>query len=281
MVKLKVPLLSLAASGSVSQVLTFLKRKGQHLVEKKPVLVDSKSQAQLSWRTMFNLCVDLWHTLSTAEKAEWESAARPRHMTGYAWYLSQCLRPNPGIYLPLAGGTMSGVIQMDGNEVHGLPPPVHVNDAARKAYVDHFFPVDTQGRIEIAPFAYSAIGQGVWALIIDANQYKNGAWWNPSQANLDNISYAIYLDKGTYTLGILGWKGSGAGIMDIDIDGTEVTSFDLYAAPAVVYNQWSSQAGIIIANAGRYTLKLRVDGKNPLSSSFGINASWISLWRTA
>ncbi|GAJ19563.1 unnamed protein product, partial [marine sediment metagenome] len=35
----------------------------------------------------------LWHALSPEEKAEWESAARPRHMTGYAWFLSQALRP--------------------------------------------------------------------------------------------------------------------------------------------------------------------------------------------
>lgn len=85
---------------------------------------------------MFSKCVDLWHLLSAAEKQAWESAARPLHMTGYAWFISQCLRPNPGIYLPLAGGTMAGAIDMNGHLVTDLPAPVDPGDAARKAYVD-------------------------------------------------------------------------------------------------------------------------------------------------
>lgn len=43
---------------------------------------------------------------------------------------------DPGIYLPLAGGTMSGAIDMDGNSVTGLPVPTLSSDAATKAYVD-------------------------------------------------------------------------------------------------------------------------------------------------
>lgn len=41
-----------------------------------------------------------------------------------------------GIYLPLAGGTMSGAIIMDGNAVTDLPSPTNPSDAATKAYVD-------------------------------------------------------------------------------------------------------------------------------------------------
>src|SRR3990167_596477 len=43
---------------------------------------------------------------------------------------------SPGIYLPLAGGTMSGGIDMDGNSITGLPTPVAGSDAADKDYVD-------------------------------------------------------------------------------------------------------------------------------------------------
>lgn len=135
MAKLKNPLLALKAIGKIGSI-TLRRSRKQTIAEKVPVVPDAKTAAQLSWRTMYQKCVDLWHSLSSAERLTWESDARPRHMTGYAWYLSQCLRPNPGIYLPLAGGTMQGAIQMDGNQVHGLPAPVHVNDAARKAYVD-------------------------------------------------------------------------------------------------------------------------------------------------
>ncbi|GAI24570.1 unnamed protein product, partial [marine sediment metagenome] len=85
---------------------------------------------------MFTKCVDLWHLLSEAEKAEWERLATPRHMTGYAWYISQCLRPNPGIYLPLQGGTMSGIIDMAKHRLLRLPAPTHNQEAATKGYAD-------------------------------------------------------------------------------------------------------------------------------------------------
>ncbi|GAI89176.1 unnamed protein product, partial [marine sediment metagenome] len=112
MSKLKSALLSLDASGSISGAITYLKRMSRHIVEKKPDPKDARTEAQLAWRHMFNKAVSLWHALSAAEQAEWESAARPKHMTGYAWFISQALRPNPGIYLPLQGGTMQGDIDM-------------------------------------------------------------------------------------------------------------------------------------------------------------------------
>ena len=136
MSKLKNPLLSLQASGSVGRVLTFLRRNKVDLVERMPVVPDANSPAQQYHRNMFGLCVDLWHTLSEAEKRAWESAGTARHMTGYAWYISQCLRPNPGIYLPLAGGTMAGAIEMATFAITGLPAPAGANDAVRQAYVD-------------------------------------------------------------------------------------------------------------------------------------------------
>ncbi|GAI18339.1 unnamed protein product, partial [marine sediment metagenome] len=89
---------------------------------------------------MFTKCVDLWHLLSEAERQQWESLARPLHMSGYAWYISQCLRPNPGIYLPLQGGTMSGNIDMAKHRLLKLPLPTDVQEAASKAYVDALAP---------------------------------------------------------------------------------------------------------------------------------------------
>ncbi len=82
---------------------------------------------------MFTMCKDLWHTLSATEQKAWEALARPFHMTGYAYYISQCLRPNPGIYLPLAGGTMSGHIDMATSRIKNLPSPGDTTDPARLA----------------------------------------------------------------------------------------------------------------------------------------------------
>lgn len=136
MVKLNHPLISLDARGKLGKGISFLRRQRQNIVEKRPVVPDAGSDEQIGWRTMFQKCTLLWHGLSDAEKREWEIAGTLRHMTGYAWWQSQCLRPNPGIYLPLAGGTMSGEIDMDDNQIGGLVDPNSDDKAARKAYVD-------------------------------------------------------------------------------------------------------------------------------------------------
>ncbi|GAI05556.1 unnamed protein product, partial [marine sediment metagenome] len=48
------------------------------------------------------------------------------------------LRPNPGIYLPLQGGTMSGNIDMAKNRLLKLPAPTDDQEPATKAYADTF-----------------------------------------------------------------------------------------------------------------------------------------------
>jgi len=55
----------------------------------------------------------------------------------------------PGVYLPLAGGTMTGTINMDTNSITGLPIPTNPTDAASKAYVDSVTaPVGLVGTIQ-------------------------------------------------------------------------------------------------------------------------------------
>ncbi|MBA7547101.1 hypothetical protein ES705_39503 [subsurface metagenome] len=96
---------------------------------------------------MYQKAVVLWHALSVAERQEWESLARPKHMTGFAWFISQALKPNPGLYLPLQGGTMAGDIDMDGHRIEDLPDPTADQDAATKKYHDDNLPAApyTQG----------------------------------------------------------------------------------------------------------------------------------------
>ena len=154
--KLRNPLLSLRASGSIGRALTFVRRRGRNIVEAVPIPTNADSPPQKVWRPMFSKCIDLWHLLSAAEKQAWESAARPLHMTGYAWFISQCLRPNPGIYLPLQGGTMSGDIDMAHFHCHNLAAPVHFHDAARKVYVDSL-----EARYQIGARVYHSVNQSI------------------------------------------------------------------------------------------------------------------------
>lgn len=60
-----------------------------------------------------------------------------------------------GVFLPLAGGVMTGAINMSSNAITGLPAPTNVSDATNKAYVDSLIagvnPLTTKGDL----FGYS------------------------------------------------------------------------------------------------------------------------------
>ena len=132
MAKLSHPLFSLDAWGRFTRAFSLRRSRHGSVLESTPLPIDARTSRQLSWRTMFQLAVDLWHSLSPSETLSWESAARSHNMTGYAWFISQALRPNPGIYLPLAGGTMQGAIDMDGNIIDNLPAPTSDEEPVRK-----------------------------------------------------------------------------------------------------------------------------------------------------
>lgn len=141
-------------------------------------------------------------------------------------------------------------------------------------------PDSGEGHITILPYSYSAIGQGTWAISIGATEFLNGLWHNTTKNDGDNISYNVYLDAGTYTLGMLCLKVADAGIVDLDVDAVEVASFDLYDA-GTVRNSWQTQAAIAVATAGLKTLRVRLHGKNASSTDYRAFFSYITLWRTA
>ena len=212
MAKLKNPLLSLKASGSVGRVITFLRRKRVDLVEKKPELIDAHTSTQLAWRHMFNKCVDLWHLLSPAEKQEWESQARSRHMTGYAWFISQCLRPNPGIYLPLQGGTMSGDIDMDDNRIFHLIAPTYLEEPVRKKELD-----DLEAKLDIGARVYHSVNQAIphatfTTLTFDSERYDTGGMHSPG-VNPSRLTCTV---AGKYVIVVnLMWPTNVAGVRSV------------------------------------------------------------------
>jgi len=137
-----------------------------------------------------------------------------------------------------------------------------------------------EGHIFILPAFYNTIPQGAWYFLVNTSYWLEGSFRNSSSNDGDSLTYKLYLDAGTYTLGLLTNTGSAKPIVDIDIDAVEVASFDLYSSPAGM-NTILKQTGIVIASAGLKTLTYRIDGKNASSSNY--NAKWqaIALWRTA
>ena len=132
----------------------------------------------------------------------------------------------------------------------------------------------------IRPDDYWEIGAGTWARSVTPAADYGFLWFNSSIANLDNISYAVFLTAGTWTMKILTSKSTNWGILDIDIDGVEKASHDLYNSPGI-NNQLSTTTGIVISTTGEHELKLRADGKNGSSSDYVIGWTWITFERTA
>jgi len=160
---------------------------------------------------MWQLAADLWHQLSPAEQAVWERLGTQRNMTGYAWYMSQALRPNPGIYLPLAGGTMSGDVDMDGHAITDLPDPAADQDAATKKYHDDNLPVGgyTQGARVIRTAIQTIPNNAITAVIFNAELYDDDTMWE----GVTNPSYLTVRTAGVYLIiGHVHWAASAAGM---------------------------------------------------------------------
>jgi len=132
----------------------------------------------------------------------------------------------------------------------------------------------------INPAFYDSIGQGTWIIGVDSIVQWNAVWRNSSLADGDNISYKVYLTAGTYTFYSLFKTYSGAAIMDIDIDGVEVASFDGYSA-GIVANVLFSQPNIVVAESGVKTVRLRVDGRHASSTGWSLNLINFQFARTA
>lgn len=136
-----------------------------------------------------------------------------------------------------------------------------------------------EGHIFILPVNYDSIGQGTWAIMIATGMILNSYFVNSSDANLDNITLKTYLQAGTYTLKTVYLKHTWAGILDIDIDGTEVESLDMYASSGA-FNVVGTETNITVATSGITDIVLRVHGKNASSSGYKVPVVCLVLWRT-
>jgi hypothetical protein len=134
-----------------------------------------------------------------------------------------------------------------------------------------------EGHIIISPIAASEFGQGTWEWASSSTYSYYTMWYNTSNGDGDNLSFKVFLAKGTYILRLVTIKDTNRGILDFDLDGVEIASFDLYGA----FNNVILGAGFVVAESGLKTLKARVDGKNASSSGYFGPITMIGLFRTA
>lgn len=137
-----------------------------------------------------------------------------------------------------------------------------------------------EGHIAIPLMSPQSVGQGTWGFTLASDRPFGFYLQNTSNADGDNVTFNVWLDKGTYTLLLVCDKSLGAPILDIDVDAVEIATFDLYADP-LQKGQILLDTGNVITTSGLKALRLRVDGKNPSSGDYQANLNAVVLWRTA
>lgn len=83
MAKLGGPLMSMSASGTVGNIITFATWKGRPYVRTRVIPSNPKSAAQLGVRAMMTFLSQQWAGLSTANKATWDAAADARKISPF------------------------------------------------------------------------------------------------------------------------------------------------------------------------------------------------------
>jgi hypothetical protein len=91
MTKVVGPALSISASGSLQKKITFQKTPSGHKVYLDHSHKGIVSSVQSSQRSKFLECIQGWKELTSDEKKEWEDAAKGIGMTGYNYFLKDCL----------------------------------------------------------------------------------------------------------------------------------------------------------------------------------------------
>lgn len=85
--KHKAPLLSLGASGTIADTLTYQRSRKLNISRTKPIPFDPQSDRQLWHRYLYHEICLYWNTLSAAEKQTWETNARPYKITGFNLFM--------------------------------------------------------------------------------------------------------------------------------------------------------------------------------------------------
>ena len=88
MVRIKSPLMSQKASGTIGGILTFSDRKTGSQVRYQKKQKDKITLSRTTQRDLFNQAIGAWNLLNSAEKKSWNVRAKGQNLTGYNLYIS-------------------------------------------------------------------------------------------------------------------------------------------------------------------------------------------------
>lgn len=90
MVKVYAPCLSLDASGTLADSITFTKWKGRNVARQRVIPSNPQSASQTGMRAMFGWLSKIWASLTTAEKATWEDRAKADNISEFNAMVGYC-----------------------------------------------------------------------------------------------------------------------------------------------------------------------------------------------
>jgi len=96
MAKVKMPLFSAGARGTLGDGITYKGGLGGPLVTRKPVRVRGDSEAQQAQRQRFQDGALMWKAVDAEERAEYEALGRLERMTGYNYFIRLTMRERSG-----------------------------------------------------------------------------------------------------------------------------------------------------------------------------------------
>lgn len=116
--------------------------------------------------------------------------------------------------------------------------------------------------------------------LANASQFTGFLYHQSPAANGDKWTNGFFLAAGGYTLHFLGSRSSGAGKLDIKLDGVLLGNVDHYNATTVLNQELYGNFETIVGD-GWHTLECIVNGKNASSSGYVINVTCITVVPTA
>jgi hypothetical protein len=134
------------------------------------------------------------------------------------------------------------------------------------------------GNLTLILFKPNSTPQGTWAYYIENTHGCNGYLRNTSAADGDEARWLAYLDVGTYMIQLTCGKDSDYGIVDVEIDGVALASFDCYAA-APDPQSTTRDLDNVVATSGVKQIDLKVNGKNGSSTGYKCNLSCLEIRR--
>jgi len=145
---------------------------------------------------------------------------------------------------------------------------------------------DAAGAGDVSMFLHTpiSVGQGTWQFNVGTatNMMEGHEITNDTggAADLDNATFNASMSEGTYTMFVIYNKSAGGAIADVDVDGTEATSFDTYTGTAA-NSLIDTTTAIAVTGNKIHSIRIRADGKNPASGDNIVSIQKIIFNRTA